>query len=267
MKFFSKNSRFSFGILLALLIASIFGIYISIYNHLANAQAETPLLAIVFTITSITLAILFFQILATISNQAAKNAQQLEQLKKSIQESKKQAEQSNKSEKFVESEVSIDYESQAKLLIPNESFDSEEKFIEKLLSNISNKHDIVQAIAFKKDISTQIYSFQAAYAYFSEHEPPKFIEGETLPGQVAKNKVALNLNNVPEEYITIISGLGKGSPKHLLILPIINSSNECLGIIELASFKEFDIQRVKLFEVLVNLINDHLLTIGNSSNI
>jgi Na+-transporting methylmalonyl-CoA/oxaloacetate decarboxylase gamma subunit len=230
-------------------------------------QVKVPIIAILLTILSITIAIIFFQILATISNQASKNAQQLEQLKKSIQESKKQAEQNIIKETKTETAVAIDYETEAKLLIPKENFENEEKFLEKLLSNISHKHDIVQAIAFKKDIVTHTYTFQAAYAFFSESEPPKFTEGETLPGQVAKNKVTLNLNDVPEDYITIISGLGKGSPKHLLILPILNSSNECMGIIELASFKEFDNHRVKLFETLVNSIYDHLLTIGNSSNI
>jgi hypothetical protein len=266
MEIFSKYSRLGYGILLVLLILSIAGVYLSLHNELAQAKVNIPMLAILLTVLSMALAIGFYQMLASTANQSSKYAQQLDQLKKSIQESKKQNEQENVNETVVVDDTVIDYDAEAKSLIPTQLFETQEQFIEKLLSNIAKKHDIVQAIAFNKDETTKIFSFQAAYAYFSENDPPKFIEGETLPGQVAKNKVVLNLNEVPEDYITILSGLGKGSPKHMLILPVLNRNNDCIGIIELASFKAFENQKVKLFETLGHLVCDHLLTIGNSTN-
>ncbi len=137
--------------------------------------------------------------------------------------------------------------------------------MEKLLLNISSKNDVVQAIAFKKDNKTKVFSVLASYAYFSESDPPTFTVGETLPGQVAKNKITLNLKEVPENYISVISGLGKGTPKHLLIVPILANDNECIGIIEFASFKPFSDQKAKLFENIGLMINEYFLNIGNSS--
>lgn len=264
MKIFFNKSRFSYGILLILLILSISGVFLSLHNQLAAANLKTPLLAGVFTIASIALGIILFQLVSTASSNLLRSNQQLDQIKKSIQESKKQSIEEEKVEdKEVKTQINVEEEVNG--FIPKESFQSQELFMEKLLSNVSSKNDIVQAIAFIKDEKTQVFSILASYAYFSESDPPTFIEGETLPGQVAKNKVALNLKEIPEDYISVVSGLGKGTPNNLLIIPILNQEKECLGVIEFASFKIFTEQKVKLFESLGLMINEHLTTIGNST--
>jgi uncharacterized membrane protein (DUF485 family) len=264
MRIFFNKSRFSYGILLILLILSISGVFLSLYNQLATAKLETPLLAIVFTIASIVLGIILFQLGSNASSKLMRSNQQLDQLKKSIQESKKQSLEEEKAEDK-EVKIQINVREEVNNFIPEGSFQSQELFMEKLLSNISSKNDIVQAIAFSKDEKTQMFSVLASYAYFSESDPPTFSEGETLPGQVVKNKVALNLKEIPEDYITVISGLGKGTPNNLLIVPILNQEKECLGVIEFASFSIFNEQKVKLFETLGLMINEHLTTIGNST--
>jgi putative methionine-R-sulfoxide reductase with GAF domain len=134
----------------------------------------------------------------------------------------------------------IDIESYLKKIIPKESskFDST-IFTEKLLSNIAKEFDIVQGLFFYKEKDSETYKNIGKYAYFGEEEPKDFKIGETLSGQVAKNKTILFLTDIPDNYVTILSGLGTSSPNNLLIIPVI-VNDETIGIIELASFKEFE---------------------------
>jgi hypothetical protein len=263
MKIFTTNSRFSYGILLVLLIASVAGSFVILHNQITEAQAKTPLFGILLILASIVIAIVFYYQLSIQLDKLQKGSQELLQLKKTIQQSKKDEEIIEVVEKS-ENITEINYEQEALELIPKEEFASEEKFLEKLLSYIAKKHDIVQGVAFKKNSNTKYFELVASYAYFSEYEPPKFVEGETLPGQVAKNKVVLNLAEVPEEYITILSGLGKGSPSNLLIVPVVNEDNDTVRILEFASFVTFSADKVKVFETLGNILNQHITTIGNS---
>lgn len=265
MKIFSKTSRFSYGILLVLLVFSISGTFFSLHNQIIQSQGETSLLAVIFTVASIALAILIFQKLLASITLVNNTSKELEQLKNTIQENQRSKEREEEEKAAVEQEVTIDYQSEATDLIPVEKFEDQEKFLEKLLSNIAKTNDIVQSIAFVKNSETDMFEMITSYAYFSESEPPTFAEGETLPGQVAKNKVVLNLTEVPDDYITVLSGLGKGSPKHLLIVPIINKDDTTVGVLEFASFTQFSAEKVKIFEQLGHILDEQLTTIGNST--
>ena len=79
--------------------------------------------------------------------------------------------------------------------------------------------------------------FIGGYAY---HLPDshllRFEFGEGLAGQVAKSAKAIHISEVPQGYISVVSGLGKATPKYMIALPII-SNEQVLGVIEIASFK------------------------------
>jgi hypothetical protein len=262
MKYFPHSSRLVYGIFMLLIVMSFLGAFFSMHNALTFSGGKVPMIAILLIVISVLLSLYFIQIVYRSSIEANRITQQFEQLKKSIQESKKQS-YTNDENNVVE-EI-VDYEAESKALIPIESFENEESFIENVLINLSKKIDIVQGLVYKRDAKTKAFSYLAGYAYYTESEPPTFIEGETLPGQVAKNKEILNLSDVPDDYITILSGLGKGSPNHLLIVPIIDDTRDCIGIIELASFKPFNSQMVTLMEKLVCNIGEQLKTFGLSS--
>ncbi len=262
MKILPSSSRFSYGILLIVLIISASGSFIALHNRIVEAQIKTPLLAVALTLVTIIIAILLFQQLTTYYRNLSKVYNELEQLKNTIRESRKNEEEEEAKAMAAEKVVEIDYQAEAQTLIPTAETNSQSIFLERLLSNIANKHGIVQAVAFLK--TSNAFEMVASYAYFSESEPPSFIEGETLPGQVAKNKAILNLSEVPEDYITVLSGLGKGTPSHLLIVPVGNMEGESVAIIELASFSAFSEEKVKIFECLAKSLSEHISSIGNS---
>ena len=113
-----------------------------------------------------------------------------------------------------------------------------QKYSEKVLVNISKVIDIVQGMLFCQKVKDENFEMTGTYAYYSEREVNKFKTGEGISGQVAKNQDILNISNVPKDYITILSGLGKSYPRYMLIVPII-FEEKTIAILELASFKEF----------------------------
>jgi PAS domain S-box-containing protein len=88
----------------------------------------------------------------------------------------------------------------------------------------------------------------ATYAY----DRKKFIEktiqpGQGLVGQVYLEKQSIYMKELPENYITITSGLGKSTPKSLFIVPLI--ANEIVyGVIEVGTFTEFTENERKFIE-------------------
>lgn len=66
---------------------------------------------------------------------------------------------------------------------------------------------------------------------------------EGITGQVWKEKSTMYLTNIPQDYVTITSGLGHTTPQSLLIVPMM-LNNVVFGILELASLRDFSpIQR------------------------
>lgn len=89
---------------------------------------------------------------------------------------------------------------------------------------------------------------KGCYAY----ERKKFLNkrteiGEGLVGQAYLEKEVIHLRDLPDEYINITSGLGKSTPKTVIIVPMKN--NDIIeGVLELASFsdlKEYEIEFLK----------------------
>ncbi|OJJ15806.1 hypothetical protein BKI52_36410 [marine bacterium AO1-C] len=129
-------------------------------------------------------------------------------------------------------------------------FENEQKKMEKVLWKIANDLDAVQGAIFltkQKDAEMKQIELFAGYAYYlPESKVLTYEFGEGLAGQVAKDGRLVNISSIPEGYISVISGLGKSSPTNLILVPIKNEQEEALGVIEIASFREFD-QKDELF--------------------
>jgi methyl-accepting chemotaxis protein len=82
--------------------------------------------------------------------------------------------------------------------------------------------------------------------------------GEGLIGQAAASARTLYVDDVPQGYVKIISGLGSASPKYLLIVPI--KKDRVLGIVEIASFTGLTEDQRKFVEESAELIADKIST-------
>jgi len=87
----------------------------------------------------------------------------------------------------------------------------------------------------------------------SNEIPERFRQGEGLLGQAAMEKTLRSIDDVPENYLLIGSGLALGRPKHLLILPAI-SDDSVNAVIELGFLKPVDDQKKEFLRQISELV-------------
>jgi hypothetical protein len=154
-------------------------------------------------------------------------------------------------EKEAEKEIDI------KLLLPSASTQID-KYTDEVLQNMGEPFGIVQGLLYLKNPTQDFFECSATYAYFSDQNPEPFKSGETLPGQAVKNKTLVILNNIPDNYMTIVSGLGKSLPKQLVFVPL-KHQDEVVGLIEYATFELITDKQQKALDAISKKIADAIV--------
>lgn len=118
--------------------------------------------------------------------------------------------------------------------------DSVDVLSKTIISELVKYLDANQGSLYVIDDEKNIMALSGCYAW----DRVKLIEGEVeigdgLVGQCWQEKDTIYMNDVPEDYIKITSGLGKANPTSILITPLIHNTH-VYGIIELASFHEIE---------------------------
>src|SRR5688572_7735833 len=161
-------------------------------------------------------------------------------------------------------------------LIENERLDKERNWIVRGVAEISEilrMHDSIDALGDDviKFILEKIGAIQGAFYIVNDDNAPlppviemrasfaytrkkylkaKFKFAEGLVGQAAAEKDIVLRTEIPDEYVTITSGiLGDQRPKCILIVPLI-TNEEVYGVLEFAGFKKFDPSQVKFVQEL-----------------
>lgn len=95
-----------------------------------------------------------------------------------------------------------------------------------------------------------VYRLIAAYAYDEKKVLTKTVEsGIGLIGTAASDKIPFYYDDLPEDYLKIITGFGQAPPKSLYIQPLI-SGDTVVGVLELASLTEFETHHIEFIESL-----------------
>jgi len=107
----------------------------------------------------------------------------------------------------------------------------------------------------KEDIHLEVV---ATYAYDQERKKQKKIYiGEGLVGMCAVEKATVYLEDIPQGYLSITSGLGGSSPQCLLIVPL-KLENEIFGALEIASFNKLKKYEIEFVEKVTESISSTL---------
>lgn len=122
--------------------------------------------------------------------------------------------------------------------------DNFEKLADEIISNLAKYIGANQGALFiieSNDAAAdeEYMEIAACYAW----DKKKFLEkkiykGEGLSGQAWIEGDVIYLTEVPNDYVSITSGLGEANPRSVLIVPL-KLNDEIHGVIELASFKEY----------------------------
>ncbi len=104
------------------------------------------------------------------------------------------------------------------------------------------------------DESNPYLEMAACYAW----DKKKYIEqqvqpGDGLTGQAWLEKQTIYLTDIPDNYISITSGLGEANPSSILIVPL-KLNDEIYGLLELASFNLFADHEIEFVERIAESI-------------
>lgn len=125
--------------------------------------------------------------------------------------------------------------------------------VERILSLLCNGLQAGQGIIYKaeEEDSRTLLKTSSTYATVINGNKPVFEVGEGLVGLAAKERRRLDIDNVPEGYIKIFSGLGKSNPGNLVILPV-EKDGKVTGVLEMAFFKSLDPAAEKILQKAVD---------------
>lgn len=115
--------------------------------------------------------------------------------------------------------------------------------------------EVVQGAFYVLDEEKNILSIHASYAYNRKKYLEKEIKiGEGLVGQAAIERDIVHRTEIPEDYVTITSGiLGDKKPSSILIVPLI-TEEKLQGALELASFKKFSKVEIEFLKEIGEIV-------------
>ena len=125
-----------------------------------------------------------------------------------------------------------------------------------IIHNLVNMLGVNQGGIFMvNDEADEVYlELTASVAYGRrKYREKKIFIGDGLVGACAYEKKKIYINNIPDNYAEIRSGLGTANPKALLIVPLV-TENYLVGVIELASLKEIDDFNIEFTEKITEMI-------------
>ncbi len=197
-------------------------------------------------------------------DEANKQNAQMNENEKKLTVMLKQVEESRKEEE-IRNWASAGQASVSKILQTNQEIQST---YDQLLSYLVDYMQANQAGLYivEEENDETFITLGASYAYNKKKYNDKRIEiGQGLVGQAYLERETVHLKEVPDNYITITSGLGKANPNHLLIVPFqVNDVVEAL--IEIAFFDAIDAYKIEFLERIGEGVASTISTIKMDGN-
>ncbi|HEX6223729.1 MAG TPA: GAF domain-containing protein [Chryseolinea sp.] len=141
--------------------------------------------------------------------------------------------------------------------------DNLDKLSENLVSHVVNYVGAKVGGLFivEEEESKKFLQLRAAYAYERKKYLAKTVEiGEGIIGQCYLEAQTIYMAKVPNNYLSITSGLGGANPSSLLVIPL-RTNDKIEGVLELASLTPFKPHEIEFLEKLGELLASSIITV------
>lgn len=125
--------------------------------------------------------------------------------------------------------------------------------------------ELAQGMVYRWEKEGARFALGGKYAYASVAEPiESFSLGESLTGQTIANGESLYLEDIPEGFSIIVSGLGSSVPSCLLIVPFGGPEELEWGAVEMAFFRKVTEEERMLIEAFTRAYSARLAGLKQS---
>ena len=143
--------------------------------------------------------------------------------------------------------------------------DNFDKLSESLISNVVTyvgaKVGGLFILEEDEETNQKFLLLRASYAYDRKKYITKRVEiGEGIVGQSYLEAQTVHMAKVPNNYLSITSGLGGTNPTSLLVIPL-RTNDKIEGVLELASLKPFQPHEINFLEKLGELLASSIITV------
>ncbi|MFN5555343.1 MAG: GAF domain-containing protein [Chryseotalea sp.] len=128
------------------------------------------------------------------------------------------------------------------------------------LKAVCKQLDAGQGAMYKVYTENDIHFVKLLSGYalaIGENQTIQYTFGEGLIGQAAAENKSLYIDEVPEGYMKVVSGLGMASPRYLYISPI-KKNDKVEGVLEISTFKKITETQRKFIDEAAGLIGQNL---------
>ena len=112
-----------------------------------------------------------------------------------------------------------------------------------LLDYVIDEFEAMAAIFYIFSEKENQFIVKETFGLQENYIPASFSINESLNGQSAIEGKPRIIEDIPENYFNVFSGLGQSMPKYLYLMPIMDNK-KCVALIELAAFKKHDIVKI-----------------------
>lgn len=240
------------NILVAGLLLFGFAAFAFIQNSIL--EGTTPWYGYICLALSLLSGILLFALFQFQKDQIRKLSERIDTLSNSLNISTKQAEVVNGKESNTASTKEVAQKIAQTLNLE----DGIEAASEEILMKLAKEASFAHGLLYVADKQNKGYFKPASkYAYYSERELEGFKIGEGINGQAAKDQQPVLLESIPENYVTVVSGLGKSSPRALSIYPIVHN-NKTVALLELAFLAKPSNQKLEIIGIFCETIGEKI---------
>jgi hypothetical protein len=120
---------------------------------------------------------------------------------------------------------------------------NQKDFHHSILPAIGKVVETVTAIFYWLDKSSNSFIVTSTFAIDNNYQIASFKAGEGFCGQAVSDRQILHLDEIPDDYYSVSSGLGAHRPNHIYFIPIL-INNQVMGLIEIGTFKKTEIELI-----------------------
>ena len=136
-------------------------------------------------------------------------------------------------------------------------------FLHKLIKYLNANQAGIYLV--NEDQEGKFIELKACYAYDRKKFHHKRLEwGEGLVGECIRDAGFLFLTDIPDNYMSITSGIGSANPKNIVLCPL-KTNEKTIGAIEIASFEVMQSHKTELIERVCESLATTIVTVQNNA--